>query len=111
MKIAVASSNGEVVDSHLGKATCLYIYELEEDKFVFLEKRKTGVDTSKKHSGSLVLDTAKDCEAIISLKFGFKSKMKADNANIKLVQDEGTVEDVLNRYLEHTKFMNKPLNI
>ncbi|MCC7553380.1 MAG: dinitrogenase iron-molybdenum cofactor biosynthesis protein [Methanobacteriaceae archaeon] len=111
MKIAIASSDGKNLDSHLGKATCLYIYEIDGDKTTFLEKRETGVDTSKKHSGILVLETAKDCEAIISLKFGFSTKMKADDANIKLVIDEGTVEDVLKRYVDHINFMNKPLNV
>lgn len=111
MKIAIASSDGKYVDSHLGKATCLYIYEINEDDFHFIEKRKTGIDRSKKHSGNLVLDTAKDCDAIISLKFGFKTKMKAENANIKLVQDEGTIDDVLKRYIDHINFMNKPINI
>ena len=111
MKIAITSSDGENVDSHLGKATCLYIYEISNSNAVFLEKRETGIDPTQKHSGATVLSFAKDCNSIITVKAGFKSKLKADDANIKLVQDEGTVEDVLKRYLDHLDFMNKPLNI
>jgi hypothetical protein len=28
----------------------------------------------------------------------------------KVVEDEGPVEEVLTRFVEHEKFMNKPLN-
>ena len=111
MKIAITSSDGVILDSHLGKATCLYIYEFNGENAVFLEKKETGVDTDKKHSSGIVLNIAKDCDAIITAKFGFKSKIKADDANIKLIQDEGTVEDVLKRYIDHVSFMNKPLNL
>lgn len=111
MKVAITSSDGINVDSHLGKASWLYIYEINGDEAVFIEKRETGIDPSQKHSGSIVLNLAKDCETVISVKFGFKSKMKADDANIKLVKDEGTVEDVLKRYIDHVTFMNKPLNL
>ena len=31
MRIAVASSNGEDVDLHFGKAHSLYVYEYDED--------------------------------------------------------------------------------
>ena len=41
MRIAVASSNGENVDLHFGKAKSLYVYEYDEkeDKFNFIDQR------------------------------------------------------------------------
>ena len=47
-----------------------------------------------------------DCDVIISTKYGFKSKIKAEDAGIKLVSDEGPVEEVLQRYIDHYNFMN-----
>ena len=48
----------------------------------------------------------KDCDVIISLQFGFKSKIKANELNIKLVTDEGSVDEVLKNYIDHYNFMN-----
>jgi predicted Fe-Mo cluster-binding NifX family protein len=110
LKIAITSNDGKNVDTHLGKTIYLSIYELDGDDFKFIERRETGIDTSKKHSGHLVLELAKDCEVIITAKFGFKSKMRADDANIKLIQDEGSIDEVLKRYIDHVKFLNKPIN-
>ena len=78
MRIALASSNGDIVDLHLGKAVSLVIYDVFDN----------------------------DCDVIISTKYGFKSKIKAEDAGIKLVSDEGPVEEVLQRYIDHYNFMN-----
>lgn len=40
MRIALASSNGDAVDLHLGKAVSLAIYDVVDDKFDFVETRK-----------------------------------------------------------------------
>jgi len=111
VKIAITSSDGKNLDTHLGKATSLYIYDLDGENTKFVEKRKTGIDTSKQHSGSLVLETAKDCKVVFSTKYGFKSKVKADDEKIKLVIDEGPIDEVLKRYINHVNFMSKNINI
>ena len=66
MRIALASSNGDIVDLHLGKAVSLVIYDVFDNDFDFVETRK----------------------------------------GIKLVSDEGPVEEVLQRYIDHYNFMN-----
>ncbi len=40
MRIALASSNGDAVDLHLGKAVSLAIYDVVDDKFDFLLKQE-----------------------------------------------------------------------
>ncbi|MDL2246657.1 dinitrogenase iron-molybdenum cofactor biosynthesis protein [Methanobrevibacter sp. OttesenSCG-928-K11] len=110
MKIAITSNDGENVDTHLGKSLYLSIYDVDGDDFNFIERRETGVDVSEKHSGGIVLELAQDCDVIITAKYGFKSKIKADNANIKLVEDEGPIDEVLKRYIDHVKFLDKPIN-
>ena len=93
MRIALASSNGDAVDLHLGKAVSLAIYDVVDDKYA-------------KHQGGDVIQKCSDCDVIISTQHGFKSKIKAEDAGIKLVSDEGPVEEVLQRYIDHYNFMN-----
>lgn len=106
MRIAVASSNGDMVDLHLGKAKSLAIYDVVDDEFVFVETRSIAIDNNAKHQGGDVIQKCSDCDVIIAEQYGFKSKIKAEDAGIKLVDDEGPVEEVLQRYLDHYNFMN-----
>ncbi len=76
MRLAVVSSDGKNVDLHLGKGHTIYIYDYE-DELSFVEMRK----------------------------LGFKSKIKADDAGLKLVMDEGPIDEVLKRYTDHVEFM------
>ena len=41
MRIALASSNGDIVDLHLGKAVSLVIYDVFDNDFDFVETRKS----------------------------------------------------------------------
>lgn len=106
MRIAIASSTGDIVDLHLGKAKSLAIYDVVDDKFRFVETRKIAIDEEAKHQGGDVIQECNDCDVIISTQYGFKSKIKAEDAGIKLVSDEGPVEEVLQRYINHYNFMN-----
>ena len=53
----------------------------------------------------MLFRSCEDCDVIIAAKYGFKSKIKADELNIKLVTDEGSVDEVLKRYINHYNFM------
>ena len=46
-----------------------------------------------------------DCDVAICLEFGFKAQIKASEANIKLVREEGTVKEALDSYINHINFM------
>lgn len=106
MRIAVVSSDGKNVDLHLGKGSSVYVYDYEEE-LEFVESRQIAISEDSKHQGSKVLKTCEDCQVIISTQYGFKSKIKADDMNIKLVTDEGSVGEVLKRYTDHYNFMKK----
>jgi len=109
MKIAVASSDGESVDLHFGKAQNFLIFEFNGDKAEFLESREVTIDPEEKHQWSKSLQTIKDCEVVICVQAGMKGKFGLENAGIKLVEDEGPVGEVLERYIAHYKFMKKSL--
>ncbi len=104
MRIAVVSSDGKNVDLHLGRGKSLYIYDYE-DELTFVEQRSVEIAEDSKHQGSKVLMTCQDCDVLISVQYGFKSKIKADDQGIKLVMDEGPIDEVLNRYIDHVNFM------
>ena len=106
MRLAVVSSDGENVDLHLGKGNSLYVYDYEED-VSFVEHRTVDIDVESKHQGSKVLKACEDCDVLIAVEYGFKSKIKAEDMGIKLVKDEGPVDDVLQRYIDHVNFMKK----
>lgn len=108
MKIAVATSNGKDVD-HFGKAQEFMIYEFDEENITFIEKRESLKVKGEKHQWKKSLDDIKDCDVIICVQAGLKGKFGLKNSGIRLVEDEGLVEEALKRYVDHLKFMEKPL--
>lgn len=104
MRLAVVSSDGENVDMHLGKGKSVYVYDYD-DEWNFVEKREVEISQDAKHQGGKVISSCRDCDVLISVQFGFKSKIKAEDAGIKLVMDEGPIDEVLQRYADHYNFM------
>ena len=107
MRIAIASSNGKDVDLHFGKAHSLYVYEYdeEEDKIKFMEQRTVEIEMDTKHQNPKIIKAIEDCEACICAQFGPKAAIYAEDAGLKLVKDEGTVEETLQKYIDHVNFM------
>lgn len=104
MRLAVVSSDGKNVDLHLGKGKSLYIYDWDEE-LNFVEVRDVEITEDSKHQGGKVLNACSDCDVLIAVQYGFKSKIKAEDAGIKLVMDEGPIDEVLKRYIDHVNFM------
>ena len=103
MRLAVVSSDGVNVDLHLGRGKNIYIY----DDFDFVEMREVDIAENSKHQGGKVIKACGDCNVLIAVQYGFKSQIKAEDAGIKLVMDEGPIEEVIKRYLDHVEFMNQ----
>ena len=106
MRLAVVSSDGENVDLHLGRGKSIYVYDYD-DELSFVERRDIEIEDDAKHQGGKVIKTCRDCDVLIAVQYGFKSKIKAEDAGIKLVMDEGPVDEVLKRYIDHVEFMRK----
>lgn len=106
MRLAVVSSDGENVDLHLGKGSTVYIYDYE-DELSFVESREVEISPDSKHQGGKVIKACEDCDVLICVQYGFKSKIRAEDAEIKLVMDEGPIDEVLKRYIDHVEFMKK----
>ena len=109
MKIAVATSNDKDVE-HFGKAQGFMIYEFDDGNMNFIEKRESPKIQGEKHQWQKSLDVIGDCEVVICVQAGLKGKFGIKNAGIKLVEDEGSIENVLERFVNHYNFMKKPLS-
>ena len=103
MRLAIVSSDGENVDLHLGRGKTVYVYEDMD----FVEKREIEISEDAKHQGGKVIKACSDCDVLIAVQYGFKSKIKAEDAGLKLVMDEGPIEEVIKRYLDHVEFMSQ----
>ena len=106
MRLAVVSSDGENVDLHLGRGKSIFVYDYD-DELSFVERRDIEIADDAKHQGGKVIKICSDCDVLIAVQYGFKSKIKAEDAGIKLVMDEGPVDEVLKRYIDHVEFMRK----
>jgi predicted Fe-Mo cluster-binding NifX family protein len=110
MKIAISVTEDEKFTEHFGKAQKFLIYEFDGDKAVFLDRRESKKISGEKHQWGKSLKVVEDCNVVICLKIGMTAKPGLKSEGKKVVEDEGTVDEVLNRFVEHEKFMNKPLN-
>ncbi|MDO5823596.1 NifB/NifX family molybdenum-iron cluster-binding protein [Methanobrevibacter sp.] len=104
MRLAVVSSDGANVDLHLGKGKSIYVYDYG-DEIRFVEQRDIEIEEDSKHQGGKVIKACSDCDVLISVQYGFKSKVKANEVGLKLVMDEGPIDEVLKRYVDHYNFM------
>lgn len=109
MKIAVATSDDGRVTEHFGKAQRFQIYEFNGENVEFLGIRESKKDPDKKHQWNKSLKVIEDCEVIISLQSGVTAKPQLKKMGKTVLEDEGTVEEVIDRFIAHYKFMEKPL--
>ena len=79
-------------------------------KLEFLDRRESKKIPGEKHQWGKSLKVVDDCDVVICLQIGMTAKPGLKSAGKKVVEDEGSVEEVLIDLLEHEKFMNKPLN-
>lgn len=109
MKIALCTSDDEKYTEHFGKAQKFLIYTYNGLKMEFMEKRESIKIPGEKHQWKKSLMVLEDCEVIIAEQIGLRAKPALKEMGIKSVEEEGTVDEVLQRFEAHQKFMEKPL--
>lgn len=102
VKVAVASSDGIVINQHFGRADIFYIYELSDDRGVqFIEKRigkpfcHGGEHNEQDLLGSVEL--LADCKKVLVLQIGKGAEEELLNCNIEPVIARGMIEEVLEK--------------
>lgn len=109
MKVAVAASEDGKFTEHFGRAQKFLIYEFDGEKMEFLEMRESPKDAGEKHQWGKSLKVIQDSDVIICLQIGLRAKPGLKKIGKTVVEDEGTVDEVLERFIKHQQFMEKPL--
>jgi predicted Fe-Mo cluster-binding NifX family protein len=86
-KIAIASSDGESVNQHFGKAESFLIYEVFDGKVEFVEDREVSISTretvySKSHINNII-ELVSDCKAVFAIRIGDHAARELFSRGIK----------------------------
>lgn len=101
VKIAVTSKYGKLVDLHFGHAAEFRIYQGQGRNFTLVETRKvehycTGPACDQEESRkAAVVDTIKDCNAVLTMRIGYNAKERLRQKGICSVEFCDSVENGL----------------
>ena len=109
MRVAVAVSDDEKYTEHFGRAQKFMIYEFNGEDIELIDKRESKKIPGEKHQWGKSLNVIGDCDVIICLQIGLRAKPALKQMGKKIVEDDGRLEDVLQRFINHQKFIDKPI--
>lgn len=110
MRVAVAVSDDEKFTEHFGRAQKFLIYEFDGEKVELIDRRESIKVPGEKHQWSKSLKIVEDSDVVICHQIGITAKPGLKSEGKKVVEDEGPIEEVLDRFIKHEKFLRKPLN-
>jgi predicted Fe-Mo cluster-binding NifX family protein len=101
MKIAFATSDGETINEHFGKATSFLIYEIGKEGWSYVDKRNvTPLSCDDKHTEETLAPTIeafKDCTAVIAVKVGGAVKRTLEISGISVFEREDSIDNALSK--------------
>ena len=97
IKIAIPTNDGEnIFPKMLGRAKEFHIYEINEKKFRFIEKRNNPYENTMQHLKTIdVYELISDCDIIISGRIGKKGIKRLKERDLKLFFRNGKIKDEL----------------
>lgn len=103
MKIAVASTDGKLVDLHFGDADRFLIYEIEDGEGKFHEIREKTAMPLNNHQERWVasIDLINDCKAVLCNKIGNEPMIELRKLGIKPIQLDCEVKDAVSECSKH----------
>lgn len=106
--IAVASSDGIVVNNHFGRASKFYIYSVnEKDDIALIEIREViPVCDSGNHDDNRLqnnLNVLKDCSYILVSRIGYGASNMAEIMGIECFELPGEIEQSIERLIQYKK--------
>lgn len=110
-KIAVASTDGKVVNQHFGKAEEFYILEADEEgSFVCLEIRKVRpVCEGGEHNDIQLKEAIKnlqDCPYVLVSRIGNRAEIALDAAGIRVFELPGIISDSVVEMVKYLEIQN-----
>ncbi|WP_276929951.1 NifB/NifX family molybdenum-iron cluster-binding protein [Herbinix luporum] len=101
MRVAVASSDGIVINRHFGRAEIFYIYEIKDHLISFVEKRMGKAFCNMgEHKETDLKDTVElinDCLRVYVLQIGKGAEEALSKRGIQTVIARGLIDKVLER--------------
>lgn len=106
--IAVASSDGIVVNSHFGRASKFYVYEVSNGDDVKLVEQREVVpvceggnhDNDRLKENLLVFN---DCKYMLVSRIGIGAASVAEGLGIKVYENSGVIEESISRLVKYLK--------
>lgn len=110
-RIAVASSDGIVVNNHFGRAREFYIYQVDREEHIhFFEKRTvTPVCDGGNHDDEKLqrnLETIQDCKYLLVSRIGNGASDMAERLGIESYEIPGIIEESINQLIKYIKIKN-----
>lgn len=97
-RIAAASTDGMMINSHFAQAECFYVYDIAEGRYTFIEKRH--IAAALTHSEA-AFDKVRlllfDCKAIVVEKVGFGAAQYLLEKGLRVFEAPYSVDSVLNK--------------
>lgn len=104
VKVAIASTDGKVINEHFGRATKFHIFEINDSSFNFLESRTVErCCNGGEHEDSAfenVANILNDCKAIFVAKIGIGASNYMESKGYTVFEAPYFIEDVLNKVLQ-----------
>lgn len=106
--VAVASSDGIVVNNHFGRAKSFYIYEVNEDEDIrFVEKREASpVCNGGNHSDEKLKENLlifQDCRYLLVSRIGNGAADMAQSLGIESYEIPGEIENSIRQLIKYAK--------
>jgi predicted Fe-Mo cluster-binding NifX family protein len=109
-RVAFASSDGYVVDTHFGRATSFYIYQYFEGEYVFVEERNvTPVCLGGSHSTEKMKENVaqfSDCQYIVALRIGMGAMAIIQDKGITPMALPGDITDAMEKLRQYNEIQN-----
>ncbi len=100
IKVAVCSAKGIRIDTHLGHAKYVLIYEITDGYPVLSESRRVPEDGHGNERWEKYTECIKDCKAIFAEAAGASPKTFFKNKNIEIIVTSGLISENLESFIK-----------
>jgi nitrogen fixation protein NifX len=99
-RIAIASTDGENIDSHFAQARQFYIFDIYDEEYQQVEVRKSpGVLSHSAADLQQVVALLEDCTGIFVSKIGYGAAQKCFSAGLRVFEAPYSIQAVLNKVI------------
>lgn len=104
--VAIASSDGKVVNQHFGHAEEFLIIEVEGERYHYIEKRSLGaachLGEHNESSMESVVAALADCKYVLCSKIGPGAERKLQERGVTAFQIPHFIDEAIKKLIEYT---------